>query len=269
MSRCSARRLPSRQRSAFTLIELMVVIGIMTILMVLLVPALTSMKSAGDVTAAANSVAALIEQARAYAMANNTFVWMGFKEVDASRDSSASPQNVGVGRVAVAIVASKDGTRGYDVTNPSPLPNPAWTNYNNGSNLLAITKLQRFENVHLATTLNGYGNPPPTSGNMARPYVQSNNYDIGNAPAAGSILVTPFDWPLGSAINAGQYSFKKVINFDPQGVLRIQYAGNGDFIGEYVEVGLQQTHGTTVSPSANVAAVQINCVSGTVRKYRP
>ncbi len=192
---------------------------------------------------------------------DNTFVWMGFKEVDASRDSSASSQNVGVGRVAVAIVASKDGTRGYDVNSPS-----AWrTNYNNGSNLVAITKLQRFENVHLATTLNGYGNQPPTSGNMARPYVISNNYDIGNAPAT----VTPFDWPLGSNIDAGQYSFKKVINFDPQGVLRIQYASNADFIGQYLEVGLQETHGTSVSSSSNVAAVQMNCVSGTVRKYRP
>jgi hypothetical protein len=209
-------------------------------------------------------ISGLLEQARAYAMANNTFVWVGFKEVDASKDSSISPQIAGIGRLAIAIVASRDGTRGYDTANSS-LPNPAWTNYANGANLVAISKLQRFESVHFATTLNGFGNQPPTSGNMARPYIISNNYVIGNAPTS----VTPFDWPLGSGLNAGQYSFQKVINFDPQGVARIQYSTNTDGIGAYMEVGLQQAHGTVVPSSPNVAALQIDCMTGATRKYRP
>jgi Tfp pilus assembly protein FimT len=244
-------------------VELMVVIAIIIILMALLAPAFTNLKSAGDVTSAAYNIGGLLEQARSYAMANNTYVWVGFKEVDASKDTSVSPQTTGTGRVAIAIVASKDGTRGYDATNSS-LSNPAWTSYGNGANLVAISKLQRFENVHLATTLNGFGNQPPTSGNMARPYIQS-NYVIGNAPTS----VTPFDWPLGSALNAGQYSFQKVINFDPQGVARIQYSTNADGIGAYIEVGLQQTHRTAVSSSPNVVALQIDCMTGSTRTYRP
>jgi prepilin-type N-terminal cleavage/methylation domain-containing protein len=241
----------------FTLVELMVVIGIIAILMVLVVPAFTTLKSAGDVTDAAYTVKELLEQARTYAKANDTFVWVGFKEVNVSQDSSVTPQSIGTGRVAIAVVASKDGTRRYDVTSTS-LSSPAWTNYNGGANLVGLTKLRHLENMHLATTL-------PTSGNMTRPSLTSNNYVIGSAPAS----VTPFDWPLGSALNAGQYSFQKVINFDPQGVARIQYSTNSNEIVPYIEIGLQQTHGTTVSSSTNVAAIQVGGVSGNVTIYRP
>lgn len=243
---------------------MLVVIAIVLTLTLLLAPAFNSLKSAGDTTGAAYTIKGVLEQARSYAMANNTFVWAGFQEVDASKDPAASPQIAGIGRVAVAIVASKDGTRGYDALNSS-LPNPAWSNYTNGASLIAIGKLQRLESIHLSTTLNGFGNQPPTSGNMARPYIISNNYVIGNAPSC----VTPLSWPLGSALNAGQYSFQKVINFDPQGVARIQYSTNTNSIGAYIEVGLQQARGTTVSSSPNVVALQIDCMTGSFRIFRP
>jgi prepilin-type N-terminal cleavage/methylation domain-containing protein len=249
--------------SGFTLMEVLVVIGIIAALLVLVVPAFTSIKSAGDVTGTVYGISGVLDQARSYAMANNTFVWVGFKEVNVSKDASVNPQTAGTGRVAIAVIASKDGTRGYDATNSS-LTSPAWTSYNNGSNFVAVGKLQRFENVHLATNLNGPGYPPPTTGNMVRPAISDIKYVLGRAPAS----VTPFDWPLGSALSSGQYSFQNVVNFDPQGVARIQYSGNTDGIVNYIEVGLQQTHGTAVSSGANVAAIQIDCMTGSIRKYR-
>src|SRR2546425_1841543 len=142
--------------NAFTLVELLIVVGIIGVLLVLIAPAFTSIKSGTDVTSAAYTIKGALDTARTYAKANNTYTWVGFKEVDVCKDASVSPQISGTGRVAIAIVASKDGTRGYDITTPS-LPNP-WTNYNNGGNLVAVCKLQYLNNVHLAGALTNAGN---------------------------------------------------------------------------------------------------------------
>jgi prepilin-type N-terminal cleavage/methylation domain-containing protein len=253
-----ARQRDPESIRGFTLLELLIVVGIMGLLLVLLAPAFTTIKGGTDVTSAAYTIKTALDTARTYAKANNTYTWIGFKEVDVSQNPSVSPQIPGTGRVAIAIVASKDGTRGYDVTNTS-LPNPAWTNYNNGAKLVAVGKLEHLENVHLAGALT-------MAGNMARPSVLS-NYIIGNA---ATVSVTPFDWPLGSALNSGQYSFNKVINFDPQGIARIQYSTNTNTISPYTEVGLQQTHGATVDANnPNVVAIQASGVGSSVAIYRP
>src|SRR6476646_1493510 len=251
---------------AFTLLELMLVIGVIVLVSTFVVPAFTNLKSSGDVNTAVYNIGGVLEQARSYAMANHTYVWVGFEEVDASKDPSVNPQTIGTGRIAVAVVASRDGTRGYDITNNSLL-NPAWTNYNNGASLVGINKLLRFENLHMAP----FFSTIPNSGNTTRPIVSSGSYQLGNTtanPNPGN-CVTPFDWPLGSAIGAGQYSFTRVINFDPEGVARIQYTNNTDQIVAYMELGLQQSHGSVVSSSPNAAALQIDCMTGSVRRYRP
>ena len=109
--------------SGFTLVELIVVIGIIILLTALLTPAFTNLKSAGDVTSAAYTVKGVLEQARTYAMANNTYTWVGFYEEDASQ-SSTNPATPGVGRLVMSVVASKDGTTVYSpnsTTNPDPI----------------------------------------------------------------------------------------------------------------------------------------------------
>src|SRR5437870_3113062 len=161
------------REGGFTLLELLIVVGIIGLLLVLMAPAFTYIKGGTDVTSAAYTIKGVLDTARTYAKANNTYTWVGFKEVDVSQYASVSPQTGGTGRVAMAIVASKDGTRGYDITNTN-LPSPsAWTNYNNGANLVAVGKLEHLENVHLAGAVT-------MAGNMARPNIYSNNYIIGN-----------------------------------------------------------------------------------------
>src|SRR5438094_790665 len=80
---------------AFSLVELLVVIGIMVLLAALMAPAFTSIKFAGDVTSGSYIVKGVLEQARTYAMTNNTYTWVGFFEEDASQ-SSTNPATVGI-----------------------------------------------------------------------------------------------------------------------------------------------------------------------------
>src|SRR5439155_12784750 len=95
--------LSSARTRAFTLVELMVVIAIMVAVAAFIAPAFTSLKSAGDVTSAAYTIKGVLDQARTYAMANNTYTWVGFYEEDASQPST-NPATPGIGRVVLSIV---------------------------------------------------------------------------------------------------------------------------------------------------------------------
>ncbi len=67
--------------SAFTLLELLIVVGIIALLLVLLAPAFTTIKSGGDVTSAAYTIKGVLDTARTYAKANNTYTWVGFARI--------------------------------------------------------------------------------------------------------------------------------------------------------------------------------------------
>src|SRR5205814_1644888 len=101
-----------RLTSGFTLIEIVVVIAIIVVLMAIIAPAFTSLKTAGDVTSAAYTIKGALDQARTYAQANNTYTWVGFFEEDGSQPST-NPATAGAGRIVMSIVASKDGTMLY------------------------------------------------------------------------------------------------------------------------------------------------------------
>src|SRR5213079_1173185 len=85
---CPSRRairfttsIPLKQReraSAFTLLELLIVIAIIAVLMVLIAPAFTTIRGGGDVTSASYTVKGALDTARTYAKANNTYTWVGF-----------------------------------------------------------------------------------------------------------------------------------------------------------------------------------------------
>src|SRR4029077_7754580 len=87
-------------RNAFTLIELLIVVGIMGLLLVLIAPAFTYIKGGTDVTTTAYTIKGALDTARTYAKANNTYTWVGFFEEDASQ-SSTNPATAGNGRVVI------------------------------------------------------------------------------------------------------------------------------------------------------------------------
>jgi prepilin-type N-terminal cleavage/methylation domain-containing protein len=261
---CHAR-LPFRAggfgEGAFTLIELLVVMSIIAILLVLMAPAFTTLKSAGDVTGAADTIKGVLDQARTYAMANNTYSWVGFYEEDVSTPSivhGADPCTGCVGRLVMSIVASKDGTTVYDPNSLAKIDT---------IKLIQVGKLIKIENVHLATFTDGAG----TGSTFAtRPAVTFDTARIGNSTPPNPSL-TPFQYPVGNPEPVAQYTFVKAVQFGPRGEARID---NTNYtLKTAAEIGMVPTHSTTVANNnlnlvPNRVAVQFTGVGGDVKIYR-
>ncbi len=105
----------SNSRAAFSLIELLTVMGVIGLLMSVAMPALSSMTKGSQMNQALVEVTQSLEQARQYATAQNTYVWVAFNNVAASQGADE--------QVRVAVLVSKSGgdlnTWGTDDTTSS------------------------------------------------------------------------------------------------------------------------------------------------------
>ena len=251
-----SRSTPSSARpQAFTLIELMVVIAIMVLVVAFIAPAFTALKGAGDVTSAAYTIKGVLDQARTYAMANNTYTWVGFFEEDGS---VPSPAAAGTGRVVMSVVASNDGTIIYTSSSPGTI---------SATRLIQVGKLTKIDNVHLWT----HTDTPltPTGSTFGyRPNVTS-TYCIGDTSPPNSTGIL-FQYPVGSPAPTAQYSFKKAVQFSPGGVAQITNSTTSYAPQTTAEIAVEPTHGN-VAPSslpANVVAIQFTGIGGNVKIYR-
>jgi prepilin-type N-terminal cleavage/methylation domain-containing protein len=255
---------------AFTLLELLVVIAIIAILMVLVAPAFTNIKGGNDITTAAYTISGTLEQARNYAMANNTYVYVGFYEETptSSSPTNATPPYPGKGRLLLATVAAKDGTTGCEDSNSTTsnrIPLSA-------NKITQIGRLIKVEGVHLTDVgapLSSTPSPAPASGSIAVrpdfPYISGSptfdyqnriNSDDTHAPENQTLY--PF--------SAQGYTFYKTLRFNPRGEASINstYA-----LRQVAEIGLRPTHGSVVDAnSTNVVAIQFGGVGGNFTIYR-
>ena len=278
------------RRGGFTLVEMLVVLGIMAILAALMVTAMNSVGDAGNFASEVSDFQQLMDDARAYAMANNTYVFVGIEEVDSSLSTYAVPQHqyggsgTGGGRIAVAVVATKDGTN-YTST----------TGLTSVNNLLAINKLKIFSNAHLIDySMNGPSGITPTTGQLANRVKLTGNseslsYDID--PGGNGQYSTPaFFWPLTATSAAtAQYNFYQgeVIQYGPDGsaVLIGPAAVTTLPAPTWIEIDFEQMHGSVVTSTTvpvyttaaalvkgsrghQVAAIQIDGITGNSQFYR-
>src|SRR5438128_1339002 len=238
------RSLSQRGRaSAFTLLELLIVVGIIGLLMVLIAPTFTSIKSGTDVTNAAYTIKGVLDTARTYAKANNTYTWVGF---------AGSIGSTVTGNVALVVVASKDGTDlGTGV-------NISGSRVDITAGVTPIGKVMRLDNAHIGDT----GMPTNDGTDFERRATVNINYRVGAS---------------GSAYNSDYYfieqgtEFDRWIRFSPRGEAVVK--GGATQITQYAEVGLLPTHGTMLAATVNLAsgnlvAIQISGFGGDVRIYR-
>ena len=258
----------------FTLVELLVVVAIMGILLVLVSLGFQSILGTAFDSEISDLSNTLV-RARAYAMANNTYVFVGIEEVDGSVASTTTPQVAGKGRIGVVVVATNDGSKGYDSTSVSTSTTIPTTT---GTSFIVVSPLRHFENMDIldltgTTTFATAPQPPTYSGFTGSCYNLANPFKVGSSTgSSSSTSLTKFTWPL----TGSQYTFGpnasspgSVIQFNPQGEASIYTQKYGDTYLQWIELDLVPTHGNTVPGTVtNAAAILIDGASGAVTVYR-
>jgi prepilin-type N-terminal cleavage/methylation domain-containing protein len=230
------------REGGFTLVELLIVIGIIAVLLVLLAPAFTTIKSGGDVTSAAYTIKGVLDTARTYAKANNTYTWVGFA---GSIGPNTVPDAI-TGQVEVAIVASKDGTNLWSANGSLP-----------PGSLTQVGKMITLNNIHIGDT----GVPQNNGTEFESRATVDDDHRISTSAN------TPYPFTVQGT------TFNKWIQFSPRGETLVH--GGGFSIVKAAEVGVLPTHGNALAVTqsgnlwlGNVAAIQIGGFTGDVRIYR-
>jgi prepilin-type N-terminal cleavage/methylation domain-containing protein len=227
-STCPSR--PAFRRRGFTLVELLVVIAILAIIAGIAVPTVSSLLSGRAVDQTVTALSGTLEQARQYAVGQNTYVWVAF-----ALDSVNS-------KVNVAVFASPDGTDSSTSWTGNPTAG--------SSTLVPIAKVQTFPLTALVS-------PNGTAG--ARTVVPATTPSTFGQPLNSSAAFT-YNLPGQNTATTFNYA----LQFTPTGEARI---ADGTPVG-LVEFAIEPDKGPGIVNTRNGAVIQINGLTGQNRIYR-
>lgn len=213
--------------AGFSLIELLTVLALVATLAVAALPAVSSLAGTRGVSRAAYDVSSHLEQARAYAMARGTFVWVGL----------ANMRNPDTGSLAVTAFAfaSRDGSSDQSAQNLVPLSKPVEV----PNVALADVSQQAFASRR--------------SGN--------NVLQVTDLPVANETFPFPTQFSTISGL--------RVVQIRPSGEAEVQGAQKDWSAFRWLEIGLRQARGETISEGPDGAAVQMAGLTGQVQVFRP
>jgi prepilin-type N-terminal cleavage/methylation domain-containing protein len=230
MHNFSPRDRSSSPRSAFSLTELLVVIGIIAMITVISVPAYNAFNQSHTLTRGASDLSLLLEYARTEAVARQTYVWVGVEEIKIN-DRPA---------LAFGAAYSKDGTG----TNTDPTK-------------LNLAPLNRSFQVPGVVAVEWNALSAETRGKYVGPAPQN---VAGNREAN----------LVGVQFQVGSQTFDgKTITFTPRGEALLKgNVAPDDGYSEAIAFSLRQTRGKAVTADSDDLAVVVTGSTGTVRLIR-
>lgn len=222
-----------KQGRGFTLVELLTVIAVMSVLVSLAAPALSSMAKGSQMTQSLIELSGTLDQARQHAISRNTYVWVALRP---------NPDGPNGDELSMVVLASKSGT--------DPLP---WSNYGTVPNdeIDLITRPRTFDQMRFEEA------GKYTKSDIPRLDGKSTT-SIANTPSDNTAV---FRIKLPGA--ASLVDFDRVIQFTPTGEARVSSS-----VIDVIEFGLHPTRGKT-GDASNVAVLRVNGLTGQTAVYRP
>jgi len=231
----NSKTLSFLRNGAFTLIELLVTMTLASMLIAASAPVVAGLFNGNQMNGTLSELTGMLEQARQYAISNNTYVWVAFEPATASN---------GVANLNAVVFASKSGSDPTDWSTSSSLP--SYYGSIPTSEIGIVGKPQSFSNVLLANA----GSITATQ----IPNLPATTYGAPDSPASSTAGF------FNAAVHGVSTKFTLAFQFTPSGSAR-----KSSSLSNWIELDLTPAMGA----KHDVAVLRVSGLTGLVNLYRP